>query len=204
MRPRASSTRSFGELNGRPSNSAARITLLPVFISVRVIRRPPNAAPSATTSRPWPSNTIPLDMPLGERKTAVVLVRGSQRQMTRLISGGLADRDVREIHRAVRRLRGTLGEEPVVEQTLELGARRYDGRILCGQHVGSEDDEHSHDTNPAPHHAAAAAGAGPASTNRLVTGSTRKLRPSRVRDPRRTRSPATPNTTSSAARFPTT
>src|SRR5256885_11044603 len=67
MRPRASSTRSFGELNGRPSNSAARITLLPVFMSVRVIRPPPNAAPSATTSRPCPSNTIPLDMPLGER-----------------------------------------------------------------------------------------------------------------------------------------
>src|SRR5437870_13853987 len=70
--------------------------------------------------------------------------------VTRLISGRLADRDVREIHRAVRRLRGTLGEKPVAEQPLERGARRHDGWILCEQDIGSEDDEHSHDTNPAP------------------------------------------------------
>src|SRR6266704_1693307 len=53
-------------------------------------------------------------------------------------------------------------------------------------------------------YAAAAAGAGPASINRLVTGSIRKLSPSRVREPNSTRSPGSPNTTSSAARFPAT
>src|SRR5438093_990136 len=53
-------------------------------------------------------------------------------------------------------------------------------------------------------YAAAAAGAGPASTNCLVTGSIRRLSPSRVRDPSNTRSPGCPNTTSSAARFPAT
>src|SRR5258706_3486340 len=45
--------------------------------------------------------------------------------------------------------------------------------------------------------AAAAAGAGPASTSFLLTGSTRKLSPSSVRDPSRARSPGSPNTTSS-------
>src|SRR5713101_7158145 len=113
MRPRASSTRSLGELKGRPLKSPARITLLPVFMSVRVIRRPPNAAPSATTSRPWASNTIPLDMPLGERKNhGRPGPRVPAPDVTRLISGRLADRDVREIDRPVRRLGGTLGEEP--------------------------------------------------------------------------------------------
>src|SRR5206468_5113581 len=49
-----------------------------------------------------------------------------------------------------------------------------------------------------------AAGAGPASTSCFVTGSTRKLRPSRVREPSSVRSPGSPNTTSSPARFPAT
>ena len=57
------------------------IQLLPVFMSVRVMRRPPNPAPSATTMRSCSSNTIPLDIPLGERNTVAVPVRGSQRQM---------------------------------------------------------------------------------------------------------------------------
>src|SRR5204863_729439 len=83
----------------------------------------------------------------------------------------------------------------------------HDGRILCEQHLGSEDDEHSHDTNPASqrdHFASAAAGAGPASTNCLVTGSIRKLSPARVREPNNTRSPGSPNTTSSLVRLPAT
>src|SRR4051812_49403875 len=51
---------------------------------------------------------------------------------------------------------------------------------------------------------AAATGAGPASTSCLVTGSTRRVSPSSVRAPSKTRSPASPNTTSSAVLLPAT
>ena len=44
------------------------IQLLPVFMSVRVTRRPPKSAPSQTIMLPAASNLMPLDMPLGERK----------------------------------------------------------------------------------------------------------------------------------------
>src|SRR3989454_6164540 len=71
---------------------------------------------------------------------------------------------------------------------------RDDGRLSGDQHEGSGNE----------HYAAAAAGAGPASTNCLVTGSIRKLSPSRVRDPSITRSPSSPNTTSSVVRLPAT
>ena len=49
-----------------------------------------------------------------------------------------------------------------------------------------------------------AAGAGPASTSCFVTGSTRKLSPSSVREPSNVRSPGSPKTTSSPVRFPDT
>ena len=52
--------------------------------------------------------------------------------------------------------------------------------------------------------ATTAAGAGPASTSCFVTGSTRKLSPSRVREPSKVRSPGSPKTTSSPVRFPAT
>src|SRR5437867_1589279 len=50
--------------------------------------------------------------------------------------------------------------------------------------------------------AVAAAGAGPASTNCFVTGSTRRLSPSMLREPSSMRSPGMPNTISSPTLFP--
>ncbi len=76
----------------------------------------------------------------------------------------------------------------------QVAPGRDDGRLGGHQREGSGNE----------HYAAAAAGAGPASTNRLVTGSIRKLSPSRVRDPSITRSPGSPNTTSSVVRLPAT
>jgi hypothetical protein len=49
---------------------------------------------------------------------------------------------------------------------------------------------------------AAAAGSAPASTSRRFTGSTIRLSPSSVRDPRSMRSPGSPNTTRSATENP--
>src|SRR5439155_8115198 len=117
--------------------------------------------------------------------------------------------------------RGTPPHAHVLRQAEEVAAR------LLAQHVGSERQSArwsltgqpagGHGARRAEHrierrriepsvhvYAAVAAGAGPASTNRLVTGSIRKLSPSRVPEPNNTRSPGSPNTTSSAARFPTT
>lgn len=52
--------------------------------------------------------------------------------------------------------------------------------------------------------AATAAGAGPASTRRFVAGSTRRFSPSSDLAPSRTRSPGSPNTTSSPVQIPET
>src|SRR6266853_129915 len=155
MRPRASSATSLGELKGRPSNRAARITLLPVFMSVRVIRRPPNQAPSATTSRPWASNSIPLDMPLGERNTVPV----------------------------GRRCR-TLGEESLAEQALELGTRSHDGRIalhdagcLCDRKLGREGKAESDSDKNEPSHRTPPVGPHPLSPSPSRRGGTSGVPP---------------------------
>ena len=53
------------------------IRAFPVAMSVRVTRRPPKSAPSATIMLPAASNLIPLDIPLGERKISALPVAGS-------------------------------------------------------------------------------------------------------------------------------
>jgi len=49
-------------------------------MSVRITHRHPKSAPSALTRLPSASNLLPLFIPLGERKIAVLPVRGSNRQ----------------------------------------------------------------------------------------------------------------------------
>ena len=84
--------RSFGELNARPSKLLAKMYALPVFMSVRVTRRPPWSDPSAASRSPLASNFNPFDMPLGERKIVALSVFGSSFQMCPASTGFLFSR----------------------------------------------------------------------------------------------------------------
>ncbi|MFO0825405.1 MAG: hypothetical protein U0792_20180 [Gemmataceae bacterium] len=79
-----------------PWYSPAMMYDLPVFMSVRVTRRPPKSAPSAASRLPSASNFSPFDIPLGERKIVVFFVVGSNFQMCPAWIGSLFSREMCE------------------------------------------------------------------------------------------------------------
>src|SRR6266542_4326778 len=104
---------------------------------------------------------------------------------------------------------GALAAVPVVHAGPRAAGRSGPGRATAGaarrglpaDRTAGAVDQRSTGTQTS-RAAVVAAGAGPASTNCFVTGSTRRLSPSMLREPSSTRSPGMPNTISSPTRFP--